>query len=266
MAHSRPCEDALLSKCVCRCGGADHGWPGAIRAAKEESGARRSELRAKADNDWNAARRTTPGKQPTATRKSAATRTAAVDIIDWLAEHPDAVRVTEKIGNIVADTSRSGLDTSLSPAGRIKARKAKDEHFWCDLAVALANSIETLARRADEALSRVPEYAIALMVESRTDDRRSKDVNPLVRLAIYATWKSVKATLIQQVPLDPGSLVKALRILAILICPSPGNHAAVRDGALRPLTKDVISEATKQRLEEVFSEEWLTQIRQSLAG
>lgn len=221
MAHNRLCAEAMLRDCVCECQGSKHGWPGALKFAREESGARRIELRRRADDDWHKARRTPSGKQPTETRKAAATKTAAADIVYWLAQNPDAIHITETVGTILADTASGGLDGKLSSAGRSQIKKTREEHFWCDLAVAMANAIEDVTKRANKALDRVPDYAISLMLKSRASDSRSNIVDPLVRLAVHATWKSMRTAILQQMPFDPDKAVKAMRIIAILICPNP---------------------------------------------
>ncbi|MGW4641778.1 hypothetical protein ACWEN6_24890 [Sphaerisporangium sp. NPDC004334] len=61
-------------------------------------------------------------------------------------------------------------------------------------------------------------------------------------------------------------LQRTCRILAVLICPAPENHAAVQNGALLPLAKEGLLEISKERLEQVFPADWVRRLRDDLGG
>ncbi|RVX46227.1 hypothetical protein EDD27_9086 [Nonomuraea polychroma] len=43
-----------------------------------------------------------------------------------------------------------------------------------------------------------------------------------------------------------------MTVLAVLICPAPEDHKAVRDGALLPSAKEGLLKISRERLEQVF--------------
>ena len=61
-------------------------------------------------------------------------------------------------------------------------------------------------------------------------------------------------------------LQRTCRILAVLICPAPEDHAAVRNGALLPLAKEGLLEVSRERLEQVFPVDWVRRLREGLEG
>jgi hypothetical protein len=54
-----------------------------------------------------------------------------------------------------------------------------------------------------------------------------------------------------------GPSLRAIRMLAVMICPAPERHEAVVKHCMNPLIGQHVSSVTKQRLEAALPEEWL---------
>ncbi|OPG05714.1 hypothetical protein B1L11_34575 [Microbispora sp. GKU 823] len=80
-------------------------------------------------------------------------------------------------------------------------------------------------------------------------------------LAVRTAWEPIKSMIRTS---GNEELQRTCRILAVLICPAPEDHTAVRDGALIPLAKEAISEISRERLEQVFPADWVSRLRKSL--
>jgi hypothetical protein len=91
--------------------------------------------------------------------------------------------------------------------------------------------------------------------------RRSPLLDSLVALAVRTAREPIKSMIFTS---DVEELQRTCRILAVLICPAPEDHAAVRDGALIPLVKEAISEISRERLEQLFPADWVSRLRKSL--
>lgn len=257
MAHTRGCAEAKRHKCECAgCGGSEHGWTGRLALARG-SAEERAAFRAQADHAWaRASKRKT--RTPSAAKQAAGTDTAVADVVDWLAKNPYAIDNVQEIGNALTDTVIKELDRSLGQAARQSRMEAMTDHFWCDLLAALACAISEFKKQLD----RIPERVTSAVLESRdADHRRSIIEDIVVRYAVRTTWKAIqKLSFFDQI----DNLIRATRILGILICKAPEQHPAVARCCLAPLTGGVISAATKERLMEIFPPDWLSETRRSL--
>jgi len=131
------------------------------------------------------------------------------------------------------------------------------DHFWCDLLAAYACAIEN----AQHNLDKIPEHVTAAILETRATSERPVLEEATTRLAVQTTWKSIK-----KLPIfgQIDSVLRAVRILAVLICPAPERHRSVARHCLAPLTNGVLSAATKDRLTEALPEDWLSYVRKRL--
>lgn len=255
MSHNWSCANAKLHECHCGgCGGAEHGWRGRLVRAREWSPEERRSLRVSVEVEWDRNRPRTPKSRPNKKRRAAAAELAVADVVDWLAEHPEKIGYIELVGDLMAKDVSEELEWELGKAKWKGVKRSLADHFWCDLLAALAMALEEFKKITD----RIPEYIEQVILESRAMEKRSVIDKWLVRLAVRTVWN-----LIKRLPIfgQVDELLRAIRILAILLCPAPEDHPAVHHHCIVPLVgegaREVISGVTKRRLEEIFSEDWL---------
>ncbi|MEU6407649.1 hypothetical protein [Microbispora sp. NPDC046933] len=96
------------------------------------------------------------------------------------------------------------------------------------------------------------------------DETLSRDRNRDRRLSWRATaWEPIKK-MVETTGIE--ELQRTCWSPAVLICPAPEDHAAVRDGALFPLAKEGLLETSRERLEQVFPADWVRRLREDLGG
>lgn len=260
MTHPANCEHAKGHHCGCSaCGGAQHGWTYGLMLARDPSPVARQEARDRSDSEWTAARPPVGRREPSRRRKAAATDSATVDLVDWLAENPDTIERIQEVGDILAGPVIAELDKRFGGSKPRKARRQLTDHFWCDLLVALAEAIEKFSK----AMEQIPEYVTTAIMQSRKGERRSVLLEALVSLAVRTAWEPIKG-MIHTTGIE--ELQRTCRILAVLICPAPEDHKAVQDGALLPLAKEGMLETSRERLEQVFPADWVRRLREGLGG
>lgn len=83
----------------------------------------------------------------------------------------------------------------------------------------------------------------------------------VVALIVNKAWQGFQAAAFAGAPLldliSNEEALRALRILAVFICPAPAQHPAVRQHALKPLGEDatkILTDQTKTRLAVLFTE------------
>lgn len=259
MTHPKSCERAQQHQCRCSaCGGVQHGWPYALDLAGESAAERQAE-RDRIDAKWAATRPPRGRRAASKPRQAAATDSATVDLIDWLSENPRAIEHIQEVGNILTGSVVGELDRKFGGSEPREARRTLTDHFWCDLLVAIADGI----RKFSDALDRVPEYATDAILMSRKTERRTPLLDALVSLAVRTAWEPIKKV-VETTGIE--ELQRTCWILAVLICPAPEDHAAVRDGALFPLAKEGLLETSRERLEQVFPADWVRRLREDLGG
>lgn len=264
MSHNWSCANAKLHECHCGgCGGAEHGWQGRLARAREWAAEDRRRLRADIDAEWDRNRPRTAKSRPNKNRRAAAADSAIADVVDWLAEHPDEIDLIEAVGDLLAKDVSEELEHELGKAEWKALKRSLVDHFWCDLLAALAAALGEFKKITD----RIPEPVEKTILESRAMEKRSVVDKSLVRLAVRTVWN-----LIKRLPVfgQFDDLLRAVRILAILLCPAPEDHPAVYRHCIVPLvgegSRGIISDVTKKRLEEIFPEDWPDWLRGKLAG
>lgn len=264
MTHNGRCANAKRHICKCTgCGGRLHGWPSRVELAKDESDAGREALRARADQVWAETGKRKRNAQPSLRRKAAGTDTAVADIVDWLADNPSAINDVQKLGNALAEQVGKEVDESPDGVDPRDRRRATTDHFWCDLLAALAWAISEFKRLPDKAADQIT----SIIFDERKREGRSLVERATTRLAVQAASKAI-GVLFPPIPINLDNTLRAVRILAILICPAPEHHPAVAHNCVEPLINDaksIISADTKKRLMEVFPADWLSGVRRSLA-
>ena len=104
-----------------------------------------------------------------------------------------------------------------------------------------------------DALQSVPEKVADMIVESDSQGRRPLISRKIVQVAVEEAWAPIQEAI--EGPLHLDEVVRSLRILAVLSCPAPDRHPAVRRSALRPLESDLLSAAVRARLEASFPQD-----------
>ncbi|AVT35997.1 hypothetical protein C6W10_05440 [Plantactinospora sp. BB1] len=156
----------------------------------------------------------------------------------------------------------SGRLDQVTPHPR-DVRRELAHHGWCDLLVGMIRVIESVNGPL-RALSRMPASLIKdAILTSSAQDARPHVTAAVVGLVVDEVWRAFIA-----VACGGGSpfgllggeeALRALRILAVFICPAPRRHPEVRRYALKPLGEDVhhiLTAQTEARLAELFAE-WL---------
>ncbi|RCG28980.1 hypothetical protein DQ384_21730 [Sphaerisporangium album] len=182
-----------------------------------------------------------------------------MDLIDWLSENPRTIEQIQEVGDLLTGPVIAELDKRFGGSKPRETRRSLTNHFWCDLLVALAEGIEKLSQAMDQ----VPDHVTAAIIKSRKVEGRSSLLRALVALAVRTAWEPIKSMIHISGVED---LQRTCRILAVLICPAPENHAAVQNGALLPLAKEGLLEISKERLEQVFPADWVRRLRDDLGG
>ncbi|HYI05228.1 MAG TPA: hypothetical protein VD858_10085 [Reyranella sp.] len=136
-------------------------------------------------------------------------------------------------------------------------RRELAAHGWCELFVAMARATET-ARRA---FNSIPDMVKQTILESPSHPNRSHVTEAVVVLIVDKVWAGFGAATFAGFPLldlvTSEEATRALRILAVFICPAPEKHEELRRYALKPLGEDaskILTEQTKARLGELFAE------------
>ncbi len=158
--------------------------------------------------------------------------------------------MVEALAKGLGDEVVAELDKSFDETHRLERRRALADHFWCDLLAAFAH----LIAQVKQAVGSVPELAVETILDSRRADQRSVVGDLQVRLAVHAAW-----TIIEALPVfaQVDQLLRVVRVLAVLICPAPENHRAVVIYCLDPLTGQLVTAETKDRLERVLPGGWM---------
>ncbi|GAA3762411.1 hypothetical protein HDA32_005825 [Spinactinospora alkalitolerans] len=255
MAHNSPCENAKSPKCRCSgCGGSLHGWPGHLLLAQRPS-EDRDALRSAADQSWFSALGPEGGraallKKPNIPMKRAAADRAVADIVDWLAGDDDKIKRVATIGRLISEDTLKDLDAyaekgTTDNRDLLKLRSIIPGHFWCSLLADLSGAADT----AHGNLEKIPGQAQEALLGSEEQPGWGDVQRYVAGFTLAAIWTYVKPL---AVTWDLESLVRIMRILAVLICPDPGRHPRVARLCLSPLVKDVITETAESRLHQSF--------------
>ncbi|WP_017611994.1 hypothetical protein [Nocardiopsis salina] len=186
-------------------------------------------------------------QKPTLYLRRAGTGLAVADTVDWLVLHPAERGSLNDLGGRV-HSEVFGRD--MAAAARACAANNPDfarygshtaGHFWCELISELARGLHEIGRVTD----RVPQDAKEMVLESESAPDWGSVRTALASIAIDGLWKAAQAVFV----LDTKAAARALRLLALLICPDPGGHERVAKACLSPLAHTLFSQETQGRLE-----------------
>lgn len=285
-SHNGSCARAVKHACQCTgCGGSQHGWQGWLAVAgappaDREDQRRRYEERLARDRGPH-------GGGVNQKVRATVTDLARLDIADWLAtgirdetpghdrtaqarrpDHATNIRISpfcqvdafaEAMTKDAWQEIGAELDRDVSRSREIKRELAN--HVWCDLFVGLVRAIEI----SQGVLNRLPDAATDIVKQvilgSTLQGGRAHVTEAVVDIVVSRVWRAFRTATFNAVPLlnivGSEEALRALRILAVFICPAPGRHLEVREYALKPLGSDIhdiLTEQTKARLAELFAD------------
>ncbi|MFC7329206.1 hypothetical protein [Marinactinospora rubrisoli] len=175
--------------------------------------------------------------------KAAAMGTAVADIVDWLASDRNAIDDVDAIGRVISTQVISELDAHVGTEQRDELRRALPGHFWCELLAQLCGA----AAVADRTVEEIPTYAKSAGPGADEQLGWAALNHCVAGFALDTIWASV-------LPLvdNLAILRRSLRVLAVLICPDPGNHRAVAQLCVSPEARAIISDVAGSRILESF--------------
>ncbi|MEV4693059.1 hypothetical protein AB0K27_18315 [Micromonospora echinospora] len=270
--HNPRCAKAEKHRCVCsECGGSQHGVQGWLDLVNQDDAGRRGRresLEGKLSWTPNRPRRL----RMTRVNKEAATDLARVDIAEWLAspspphtgaeadeDHPSPA---EQVAALAKEMARGAWREITPELYRAAAdaqgiRRDLRHHGWCDLFIAMARVIEVTRRGFDS----IPGQVKDMILRSPLQAGRPNVTEAVVGLIVDKAWRGFQVAAFSGVPLldliSNEEALRALRILAVFICPAPAQHPAVRQHALTPLGEDatkILTDRTRARLAELFTD------------
>ncbi|RQX11943.1 hypothetical protein DDE19_29725 [Micromonospora ureilytica] len=269
--HNPSCETARGHRCLCtQCGGSQHGVQGWLDHVDHDyliRHGRRERFESKLAWTEHRPRRL----EQTRGNQEITTDLARVDIADWLAApSPPAgpeggepyPTPAEQVTALAEEMTRGAwreIVTELDRATQDTTSVKRDltNHFWCDLFIGLVQAIEMTRRGFDS----IPNKVKALILGSARQADRPHVTEAVVGLIVDKAWHGIQAAAFAGAPLldliSNEEALRALRILAVFICPAPAQHAAVRHHALKALGEDATStltDQTKTRLAELFTD------------
>lgn len=169
---------------------------------------------------------------------------------------PEANRVTALAEAMTRATWAEIANEIGDTPDALNVKRDLAKHGWCDLLVGMIQAIESL----NKAIQMIPDEAKTdikrAILNSTMQGGRARVTSEIVDVVVDRVWQA----LLVQVPLlgiDTEQTLRALRILAVFICPAPESHKEVRVHALKPLgddAREILSSKTKDRLTELFAD------------
>jgi hypothetical protein len=161
---------------------------------------------------------------------------------------PDSVAdITEQTVGMVSDAVANAVIDALNRNGN--QWTAATDHVVCDFLAAAARAMQELQDQFDHAVA----FMVSAVLAPRRRVHRPVIREPLARVAAQAAVNALsKLSAIRQF----DDLLRATRILAVMMCPAPERHKAVVLYCLIPLEKDILSDATKQALMDSLPRGW----------
>jgi hypothetical protein len=125
----------------------------------------------------------------------------------------------------------------------------------CDFLAAIACAMQRFQNR----VQRNVRYIVSAILKSRKKGKRPIIPKPVVSIAAKAGVDAL-TNLLENLPpaRQFNDVLRAIRILAISVCPAPEQHETVALCCLSPLEVYVLSGAIKQELKDELPRGWAT--------
>lgn len=265
MAHTGSCSNAKTRNCRCGgCAGSLHGWKGALALGYPAMAPARESMRTAFEHEWAEASTSVPESKLTQRKAAAAVNSAKEEAIDWLSTAltdppssvPEAVRqIIEELGDAIAADAPDALDQVLGPGDLAKKRaELAGSHLFCSVLAALACAMRDISDNLDKLTREIATRIVTYFI-----GRKQISLPPfIVKVAAGATVKAVDKiiqTLAAAQHFD--NLQRAVRILALMMCPAPEKHEDVVRCCLNPLGEPILSEVVQERLKATMPD-WMT--------
>ena len=181
------------------------------------------------------------------------------DVVDWLVENRTPLYCAQLVGDLLPDKVLPELEGRLEPHDWQVQKHRQLDHFWCDLLVGMALAIDEY----DRIRAKAPDLVASWIISLRDEAGRAAVSDEVVGIAVQIIWKALDELLYVT---RLSEVLRAVRILAVLLCKAPEEHREVVQFCIVPLTKEIISPATRERLQEAFPVEWSSRLHRSLSG
>jgi hypothetical protein len=289
IGHSTNCERAEKPPCACQCGGAEHGWQGALAIAAASSDRELLRFEREADQAWKQVepRRTgqrKPGPQ-TSAGQQAAIKTFVAEVIRWLRRDRNLCEATRQLGEpfrisrdtdpdarrrrLTAEEEEQFVEAHVIPRlrkefgdQRIKdfQKKAGQAHFWCELLAQTAHALDKFRGRYDRARKAV--VAVLTSAGERRPDGWTALLaeKEVIERAVDLVFKHLPRVATGSITVeDAFRLIWPARVMAVLMCREPRRHSAVCDYCVKPIVRygaAEIRKRVKDRLRQAFPLDW----------
>jgi hypothetical protein len=283
--HSKNCEQAGKPPCACRCGGAEHGWQGALAIAAASSERELVRFEREADQAWKQPERERTGQRrpwpQTPPGQHAAIKSFIAGVIWWLRRDPKLRQVTEQLGepfrisrNIDRDNPRrrpTAEEEERFVEGHVIPRLRKEfgdkrindfqkeagkAHFWCELLAQTAYALDKFRGQYNRAKKAVV-AALTSNGEQHPDGWASLlPYQDVIERAVELVFKHLPRVATGGISVESAfRLIWPARVLAVLMCREPRRHRAVREYCVKPIVNygtAQIKEDVKKRLRLAF--------------
>jgi len=266
--HTSSCANAIGHRCLCAgCGGSRHGWPGWLSLARETRDVRLSRTA------QHEAALNSPSRRPKKAHREACSDLARTNVASWLAtqtcsdvagdnDAPSATNAAIEDVNRLAEALThepwNKILQGLSQAdSAINIRKELAAHVWCDLIIGLIQVVHDAKSMLDGLSNAARSSIISVVLNSSLQQQRQHIAPELVEVMVGGVCAAFEGFVRAAPGVTPESLLRALRILALFICPAPESHDAVRENALKPLGDDalgILTSETKEYLTRLFAD------------
>lgn len=288
VGHSTRCEQAEKPPCACECGGAEHGWQGALTLAANSSDDALRKLERKADEAWDTAeRKSSPSRvkpwPQSVDGQRAATKRFITEVIRWLRRDRNLQDATKQLGepfrisrdidpddpHPTPEEEKLFVETHVIPQLRWEfgdrridtfQDHAVKAHFWCELLAQTAHALHELQGMRNQAKK-------AVVAALTSDDEQRPDgwaalppERVVIERAVELIFKHLPRTATGGFAAgDVFRLIWPARVLAVLMCREPRRHPAVREYCVKPIVRYGTAEIRKQvkdRLQQAFPHDW----------
>lgn len=189
---------------------------------EDARGETRTRSAANIDSKWNKAKRTKRLK-PSKAEREAATDSVVSDLVEWMALHPTVANQIDELASALGDDVVAELDRSLDGERRTRIGRLLADHAWCGMLATLAEILNEAKRHIDQ----IPGIAAdALIAQMRGPGTSSWVKERQVEIYLKIAWKGLQEVL---PTVEPAP--RAIRMLAVMICPAPSDTTLFSDTA-----------------------------------